>query len=253
MKVKQFCLPLLYLLSINAAAQDTITIPLQAFDRVAIVGKLDVQIEAGQRQSELQISAAKTQLANIKVKTVNGQLTITQLGCCQNSAIPRLHLLASTLSSLNVQGDNQVSVSHLHSQNFELYASNHGNIDLQGVVSLTKLKAQGSGTIAIYWLNSPDLTLISGGKTTVLLGGIVTTLHAYVTENSSVNARYLKLANAYITAQDFARLDVAASDILNAQAIGQSSVYYYQQPKALHPFMFNAGAVIDVVGEKLLT
>jgi|GEM_PF-2090180 len=231
----------------------TTIVPLDHFNSLKLNGELQVEVKAGQTVPKLQIEATSGQLSTVFFTVKQQELTINQRGsCCKDGFKPKLIIQVPTLNSLIVKGKNKVTITNLHSREFYLFSENQGDIDIQGVVGLKELSAQGKGFINIYWVNTPKLNVWASAETKILLGGKVENLHANMAKQSSLNARYLATTNAYVRTADCARVDIAAKQILNAEAIDTSNIYYYQQPAFLGQHMFGGGSVLNVVGQPLV-
>ncbi|MDF2866943.1 MAG: hypothetical protein K0S11_413 [Gammaproteobacteria bacterium] len=226
-------------------------IPLETFNQIQLKGAMQVEIQAGKTQPKLYLEATHPQPDKLKLTVQNGVLIINQ-SVNDKAAKPKLIIHAPKLTALTVEGENEVKITHLHTTDFSLLSANQGNISIQGVVGLKRLITQGTGTVYIYWLNTSELTVNASGDTKIVLGGKVNTLHATLTQAGSLNARYLATTNAYIRTAHEARADVAARQILDAQAVGHSNIYYYQQPAFLGQHMYERGSVLNVVGEPLV-
>lgn len=240
---------LLLLASCNGWAAKVI--PLQTFNQIQLKGAMQVDIQAGKTEPKLYLETPDQKHGKIKLMVENGALIIQQ-SANYKAAKPKLIIHAPSLTALTVEGSNEVKVTQLHTSDFSLFSSNQGNIEIQGMVGLKNLIAQGAGTVNIYWLNTSELSINASDYTKVILGGKVNTLHATLTGSGSLNARYLSTANAYIRTAQQARADIAARQILEAQAVGHSNIYYYQQPTFLGQHMYEAGSVLNVVDESLV-
>jgi hypothetical protein len=241
---------LLLVASFNCWAT-TNRVELRPFNQIQLNGNMQVEIHAGTKYSALQVETTSQQHGKIKLKVLN-QVLILEQTSDYKTVKPKVIIYGPTLTALTINGSNEVKVINLYSNDFSLYSANQGDIAIQGEVGLKNLFTQGVGKITLYWLNTPELTIMANGSTQVELGGKVTTLHATLGKASMLNARYLATTNAYIRTADDARVDIAAKQILNAQALGQSNIYYYQQPSFLGQHMYQSGAVLNAVGESLV-
>lgn len=242
---------LLLAVTMNGWANIT-TLPLEYFSQLQLNGAMQVEVKAAEAEPKLEIEAAPPQLSRIRLDIKQQQLIIEERGGCCKLAKPKLTIYVPEIRALTVIGNNDVKVSNLHVHDFKLFSANQGEIAIQGVIGLKTLVARGSGLINIYWLNSPELRVIANGKINILLGGRVRTLKAMLSEKSSLNARYLNTADGYIRAMDYARADVSVKQTFNAEALGNSNIYYYEQPIFLGQHMFEFGSVLNVVGQPVV-
>lgn len=250
-KKSSLWLSLLCAIAWQAWAAPTV-VSLESFDQIELNGAMQVQIQVGQAKSALQIDAPTSQLENIRLDSKNKVLSIRQNNVVYKRAKPQITIYTPSLTALTVKGNNDVQIQQLNSRQLSVLADNQGDIAITGVIGLEQLTARGNGFISVYWVNAPKARIFAQGDMRILLRGKVTSLYADVLQTSSLNARYLAADYGYIKAAGHARVDIAVSQILNAQATGQSNIYYYQKPAYLSQDMHDNGAVLNVVGEPLV-
>lgn len=235
-----FCL---YLLPIVASSSAWVSS--QPLTELVLLGNMQAQIVADQPAAHFYLETPLEQLTTVQCKLDKHSLTIRRFAVGDGPQLV-VHVPAE-LSALTVKGNSTVSLDGLHSREFSLKAYNQGEINVHGVIGLKELVAHG-GIINIYWLDTPSLTVFAKGNSRILLGGKVNTLHAYLSGNSFLNTRYLRNQQAYLQTKGKARIDISAQQILQAQAMDHSNIYYYQKPKFLGQYMLQAGSVLNKAG-----
>mgnify|MGYP006074548645 CR=1 FL=1 len=151
------------------------------------------------------------------------------------------------LSELKVTGKNTVMLKGVHSSSLDITMNASSDINMQGVVKLEHLKFGGSGKLALHWIDSPDLTVEGHGDVKVYLGGIARFLHATTYDKSELDARYLRSMKVYVKAFDYSLIRVISSKELNAFAVGNGHINYYQSPRLRAEHMVQNGAILNFV------
>lgn len=102
-----------------------------------------------------------------------------------------------------------------------------GHICLSGTVNLQNLRYFGNGSLSLYWINSPYVSVYAGGYGRIYLAGVTGTLDAVLLNHSDLNARFLRADTAFVQTCGCALAEVYARR-LNTAANGNSNIYYYR-------------------------
>lgn len=198
---------------------------------------------------------------NTNIELINGPYAINVFGTPKDLQGYQEQLLDKTLSiSANYNVTIQLSVPELknitvinnatiNAQNFKtnhltIIAKNNGAIDLKGRINIDKIYQHSNGRITVDWVSSDQLLVESDSNGPIYLAGRANNLTAKLTNNTQLDARYLRTKEATIFTTDKARADVLVLDTLKAFAVNKSNICYYKRPKHLTVVTKNAGNVL---------
>lgn len=162
-------------------------------------------------------------------------------------AIPlTLHL--AQLRYLNVQGSVRLRGRHLQRSGpgLTLVANSLDQVQLIGVVPLTRLVAQGSGLVSVRWVSSPRLNITGQAWSHIKLAGRVGKLRAQLNGHSHLEAQNLRATDIWALTQDSAIARVFPTHSLRAFAENKSNIYYYKKPVALTRVVKQSGNVLQL-------
>jgi hypothetical protein len=130
------------------------------------------------------------------------------------------------LKSLYSKGNKSIILHNLLSSNLKIKAHNSHQIVLQGSVLLNSIDSNGDGSLWIYWINSPYLTINASGKERILLSGVAKTLDINLSQNAQLLAQKLHANKGFIKTKNQAQANVNIRNTLSAFAKNKSIIYY---------------------------
>lgn len=173
------------------------------FKKIDIGGAFTVNVKVGSSPS-LKIQAEENLIPLIKT-TVRGDKLIIDT---KKNISPRkeivINITTNYLESIECSGANDINVSGISSDNFDVELSGAGSIDLQGDAKVVHAELSGAGNI---------------------------------------NAENLKASRVYISVSGAASARVYAKDYLDASVSGVGSIDYYGDPKDVSTNVSGVGSI----------
>jgi len=153
------------------------------------------------------------------------------------------------LHRLNLSGSSVTTIEGINSRLLKITMQDNPTAVITGFARLKSLKAEGSGHLKLYWVDSPELHVVQTGKTQVELAGVSDKLYVTLSRQALFNGRYLRAKEGYIKTTDHSIAEVQLLKTQAALARGNSTISYYNYPKnspLKSNFMGNNGAVLDM-------
>lgn len=188
----------------------------------------------------------------------SGTLTATHLNT------PELNILVNSgqridlsgprigLRKLTVLGPTPIHIRGIHSDLLDVDAQRAADITLDGVAGLRNLDYYGPGKFHLQWVKGHRVNIHSH-QGHIFLAGIADALDAVLSREGNLNARYLRVNNAFVNTADNAKAEIFVKNKFNAFASGSSNIYYYHTPRLLTKYMRQKGSVLQIVAAKPCT
>jgi hypothetical protein len=170
---------------------------------------------------------------------------------------PKLDILAAGKGSVNIAGNVGVhSITHhgkgdvnivgANTDSLTIDADGSGKIGVVGISSVNQITARDNVSVLIDCVSGGKLYVYATNKSRVGLMGNVNDLYMYSSGVSVIYGRYMYSQNTYAEAKDGSHINASAANKIFASAIGNSSVYFFGEPRLMSQFVANNGVVIPV-------
>ena len=136
-----------------------------SFSRISSEGVIDMEITQGDSQF-IEITADDNVIDRVRTKVNNGELSLYLDGDSFKNIQVRAVLRVKSLTAIRNIGTGDISARDFNgNENFNLYNSGTGNIELTGSATSLTLENEGTGTISAFGfpVRQADLTLIGSG------------------------------------------------------------------------------------------
>ena len=118
---------------------------LAEFDRVSVVGSLDVQVEVGAAPS-VALKGARHDLEHLSLVVTDGTLEISKTGDHRMHDV-EIRVTTPQLRGAVLSGSGDITVSGVSADAFEAELRGSGDIDVQGTAKSVSVSVRGSGDV----------------------------------------------------------------------------------------------------------
>jgi hypothetical protein len=174
----------------------------------------------------------------LDVKIKNGENTTTLLEGHMN------------LNRVMLRGAGNMELRDTASQSMQLYLGGKVRVKISGIMRLKSLTMHRNAALIVSHARSKFLNITMAGSSRAKLSGHAQFVIANLEGASQLNARGLRINEAFVKTQDNA---IAQIYVLNKQhtlATDQSNIYYYNKPTYNTNFMGKNGAVLNLGAEQ---
>lgn len=150
------------------------------------------------------------------------------------------------IERLYLSGTGEVKIEGTKSYNLVLDAWGNERINIAGEVRINHIILGNRVHLTLWWINSHDLMIRLYQMARLDIAGMADLLDAHVTGGAWLNARYLRTQESFIKSYQRSRVDIQTSTAQHTLAVGQSNIYFHDQPYFYANFMDGAGSVLDM-------
>lgn len=257
-----------------------------SFSQVNIRGQLNVHLHTGAKRSTLIIQGDPRDVANLHWVVQREKLHMVLANGYPKYAPIEVDISTNLLSRLIYRGSGSIVGRELRSSQLDLDINNRkGTTDLEGQLHLHQVKLDGSGTVYIkggasrdldltlkhktrvqmvgtyglhkltmrdcswltlYWIKTDHLSLVLYRRARVQIAGTSRLLEATLYGNAQLNARYMRVKEAFVKTHGESVADIAVTRSQHTLATGDSHIYYHEKPKYQTDFMGDNGSVLNL-------
>ncbi len=204
----------------------------------------------------------KSTNSNNVLLTGNMQLnSIAQTGTGTVSVIgaysPTVDINASGNGNVNVSG--RVGVRHImkkgtgylniigaDTDGLDVISYGSGLMRIAGNVNLRKINVYNTSRVYLYWVSSNGIYINVHDSARVGLAGTANNIDAEVSGTARFEGKYLRTNNVYIRTRNYSHANVHAVQKLFANAMDNSSIYFFGSPNVVSRYTMGNGIVIPV-------
>jgi hypothetical protein len=198
-----------------------------------------------------------------------GDMTVTDIAQQGTGTIsllgvntPALNINIYNNGSLNVsghvnvkrimkQGSGNLNILGATSDGLIVKSSGSGVTTVAGYTNLKRLDAEGNSRVYIYWVNSAGMYVNIRDHSHVGLAGSTTNLDVDLSNDSRFLGKYLRANNVYIRTRDYSHANINPADKLFANAMDNSSIYFFNAPNIISRYTLGNGVVVPVFNDDL--
>ncbi len=189
-------------------------------------------------------------LANVN-SVANG--TISVIG----AYTPALDIRAVANGSVNVSGrvgihhivkagGGSISIIGADSDALDIQSSGFGITTISGFVNLKKVNATQNSRVYAYWVNSDGTYVNSHDRAVVGLAGSTQNIDIEVDGMARFEGKYLHSGNTYVRTRGTSHANVNPYEKLFANAMDNSSIYFFGSPNVVSRYTMDNGLVVPV-------
>jgi len=141
--------------------------------------------------------------------------------CLNKVHIQQLSIVASDIQSIEAH-DARIGSTQL--------IVDSGTTEISGFINLRKLIASGHSVVNVIWVNAEKITVNAKDQAQIFLGGVAKWGSLTATQNAEIDVRYLRVNTVFAHAKDSSQIGLVALNELNAYAVDQAQIYYYDRP-----------------------
>jgi hypothetical protein len=193
------------------------------YNEVIFSGPLTVTVNNQQISNQLSVSGTQEAFKQFSANINNGILTI------------------QTADPVNVKINLPSTIQKISSRN-------NANINLTGTFVLSHIEASGHSILRLYWIDSSNLHVVAENNSQLFLAGVVTNLDLLASGDADVDAKYLRVENAYVKTQNDADVNLNVKNSLGSLSSDKSTIYYYQDSHLNSHYLNNSGSALRMVG-----
>ncbi len=216
----------------NVSAEER---PVSGFDRVSLTGIGDVYITQGEEES-LTVEADDNLMEYIETEVRGGTLVLGFTGVGRNKDVEptepiKFNLTMKDVSGLDITGAGDIRARSLAVDDLEFAISGAGDIDV-GSLAATKLvvRLHGAGDVTVDSLSVEESVVYLYGAGDVELAGQAAKQAIFLGGAGGYDAARLESQTAIVEAGGVGTVTVWATDSLDVQIGGPSTVAYYGDP-----------------------
>ncbi len=155
------------------------------------------------------------------------------------------------LRHLTVAGTGFTKITGIHSRDLRIKLIGEPRVVLKGKANLRRVDMEGGASLKLNWVRSSDLIVRLRGSSCLTLAGTVNRLDSVTSDKSHLDARYLRVKEAFVKTNDEAISDVTVTERQHGLARDRSDIYYYNLPDYRMDFMARNGSVLDMRPDEL--
>lgn len=223
------------------------------YDKVVIDSSDKVLIKGKQLQSIVKLTGNCDKINHTTVQVKNNTLYVRT-----NSSYGLRPRVNSPLR-IEIQTANDIHNIHFASKG-ELQTENIGDTgltldlggdsvtQLAGNLSLQNITLSGHAILHAYWLNTGKIKVAIYEQAKLFLAGIATKLDITASGTSMLDAKYLRVEEAFVKASDHANVGINVKRAVNTWAKDYATVYNYRDAYFSSPYMEESGSSLRMLG-----
>lgn len=218
------------------------------FENVSVQGQVEVKVTQGKHWS-LNVYGPADIVQNPAVikRDVHGFSIKVPENLARKYMRPIVvSVTAPVLRNLVLQDGVIFSGRDLQVSKLKIESSGTNDVTLQGTLyaGSTEINQQGSGKIALAWLQSENVKITVSKSGLVLLAGVGKDLKVDLSGSAYLDSKYFRVSNLNIKARNKAHAEVFAKRRLIATVNDQANIYYYKRPNFMQIYPENSGNVL---------
>lgn len=225
----------------------SVHIPLPYFTGVDVSGNFQVEIKGHKPSPSATLSGGASAVNSVSAKVVNRTLVIRQIIPKKQHSLGRVRVevdLPGDLTNLSTGGTAVVRGDNITSHGLNIVARDQSVIFLRGEMKLSHVQNNTSGSIDLAWVYNSDLLIDGSGSGTIRVAGTADVFTAHLAGSATLDARYLRAHDVYVSTQDYACAKVTPLHSLYAFANDHGAIYYYHKPHLMAGYTRCSGNVL---------
>jgi hypothetical protein len=147
------------------------------------------------------------------------------------------------------QGRGDLNIIGADSDSLDIKSSGSGMTTINGYVNLRKIDVTESSRVYLYWVNSNGIYINLNGSGRLGLAGSANNIDVEVGGNARFEGKYLRAENVYIRTSGSSHANVTPRSKLFANAMDNSSIYFFGSPNVVSRYTSGNGIVIPVFND----
>jgi hypothetical protein len=147
------------------------------------------------------------------------------------------------------QGTGNLNIIGADSDSLDIRSSGSGVTTINGYVNLRKIDVTESSRVYLYWVNSNGIYINLNGNARLGLAGSANNIDVEVGGNARFEGKYLRAENVYIRTNGYSHANVTPRAKLFANAMDNSSIYFFGSPNVVSRYTAGNGIVIPVFND----
>jgi hypothetical protein len=173
---------------------------------------------------------------------------------------PEVDIKVVNSGSVNISG--RVGIRHIIKQNngnlniigadsdaVDIRSSGGGMTTINGSINLRKLDVSDSSRVYAYWVNSNGIYINCNGNARIGLAGSARNIDVEVGGNARFEGKYFRADNIYVRTSGYSHANVSPKSKLFANAMDNSSIYFFGSPNVVSRYTSANGIVIPVFND----
>jgi len=145
-------------------------VALKDIQTLKISGHFIIHISQNSKINNLKVHTDQNLQALFNIKQQSGLLSIdSSHSAMKPSAIPELTITLSTLSSVEINGDNVIDLSQIKTPQFHLMLNGHQRVHLTGKTLAFDLTAMGDNTLEAKNFQAKKVNLVTNGHNNLVI------------------------------------------------------------------------------------
>lgn len=208
--LRRLALGALLLASAGPALADTRSFPVSGFDKVALVGSMDVSVKLGQGFGVVATGSA-SELERLSITVDGGELRIGMKSGSWTGSSPDIAVTLPRLNGARISGSGDMVIEQAVSDSFVLAVS-------------------GSGDLQLSSFKGGNLAIALSGSGDILAAGSCAAVKIAVSGSGDVNAGKLACKSADIAVRGSGNVLANASTSANVAVVGSGDVLVSGRP-----------------------
>lgn len=217
---------------------------LSSFSAVHVAGNIDLHLVQAQ-EPRLLMQDKNLLNKHIFAKIIHHTLWLNMTDAQLKDA-PVVTLELPALHQLSVVGAASVSGHDLDFNDLSILASGQSKVFLDGMLSNVSVVARQAGHVRLEWVRGQYADATVSQEAGVKFAGMVKVSHLSAVDKGSINAPYLRVNHALVSASDFSLIKLSPVDSLHAFASDRSNILLYKRPAALSDVTSQNANVLQV-------
>jgi hypothetical protein len=151
------------------------------------------------------------------------------------------HIVKQSTGNLNIIGAD--------SDGLDILSAGSGMTTINGFVNLRHIVAKDSSRVYIYWVNSNGVYIKLNGNSRIGLAGNARNMDVEVAGNARFEGKYFRADTVYVTARDYSHANVMPRQKLFANAMDNSSIYFFGSPNVVSRYTSGNAIIIPVFND----
>lgn len=224
------------------------TIPVGSFDQVVFHGNIIGTVNGHAPSTELRlIGDTPNAYATVSACTKNGVLYV-QYATETNKPIKVELDLANPVHKILVSGNARMTFKNVGDAGVNIYLAGNSQTMMTGNILVQSLNVSDNAVLHAYWLNTRNLQISASGLSNIFIAGLVSNLDLYASDSANIDARYLRVDNAFLILKDNADVGVNIKRAQSSMVAPSATLYYYRDPHFRADYLYGNGADLRMPG-----
>jgi hypothetical protein len=147
------------------------------------------------------------------------------------------------------QNSGDLTIVGADSDSLDILSSGTGVTTINGYVNLRKIDVRDSSRVYLYWVNSNGIYINLNGNARLGVAGSANNIDVEVGGNARFEGKYLRADNIYIRTSGYSHANVTPRRKLFANAMDNSSIYFFGSPNVVSRYTAGNGIIIPVFND----